>query len=144
MSDAFHSQPPEASHLPDKALSALEEEVASQIVDAALKVHRTLGPGLLESVYEACLRHELERRGYAVQSQITYPIHYEAITLETALRVDLLVQDLAIVELKAVEQVLPVHQAQLLTYMKLAHKRLGLLLNFNVPLMRDGIFRKVL
>lgn len=128
---------------PRKDLGVEEERLASVIVDAAIKVHSALGPGLLESVYEACLMHELRLRGHRVEAQVVLPIHYEGMTVESGLRLDLRVDGLAIVELKAVEKLLPVHEAQLLTYLKLARLRLGFLLNFNVPLMRDGIQRRV-
>lgn len=129
---------------PRKDLSQDEERVATLIVDAAIKVHRALGPGLLESVYEACLAHELRQRGLSVETQVPIPIHYEGMTLDGGLRLDLLVGGVAIVELKALEKVLPVHDAQLLTYLKLSNRRLGFLLNFNVPVMKNGIFRFVL
>jgi GxxExxY protein len=119
-------------------------EISKKIIDAAFAVHRALGPGLLESVYEACLCHELSKRGLAFQRQVILPIYYDGLEIESALRLDLLIENVVIVEVKAVEFVLPVHKAQLLTYMKLAHKRLGLLLNFNVPVMKDGIERMVL
>ncbi len=129
---------------PRKDLSSREEELAQIIVDAAIKVHRCLGPGLLESVYETCLRHELLQRGLKVDTQVQLPITYEGLKLEDALRLDLLVEDLAILEIKAVEEFHPVHEAQLLTYLKLAHKRLGFLINFNVSLLKDGLKRRVL
>jgi GxxExxY protein len=127
-----------------KDLSDAEEKIASVIVDAAIKVHTLLGPGLLESVYEACLTHELKTRKLKVSRQVILPIFYEGIEIESGLRLDLLVENLVIVELKAVEIILPVHEAQLLSYMRLSKKRIGFLLNFNVPLMRDGITRRVI
>ncbi len=120
------------------------ERVATQIVDAALKVHSTLGPGLLESVYEACLVHELERRGLSVRRQVAVPITYEDLRIDAGLRLDLLVEDQVIVELKAVEKLLPVFEAQVLTCLKLADRRLGLPINFNVSLIKDGIRRFIL
>jgi GxxExxY protein len=117
------------------------ERVATQIVDAAFKVHSTLGPGLLESVYETCLVHELEKRDLTVRKQITLPVIYDELRLDAGLRLDLLVEDRVIVELKAVERLLPVFEAQVLTYLKLTGKRLGLLINFNVPRIKDGIKR---
>jgi len=111
------------------------------VVDAAFKVHKTLGPGLLESVYERCLRHELGRRGIPHQSQLSLPVLYDGVLLEAGLRIDLLVDRKIVVELKAVEKIHPINTAQLLTYLKLTGLRLGLLLNFNVPLIRDGIRR---
>ncbi len=119
-------------------------ELSKVVVDAAFAVHNKLGPGLLESVYEVCLAHELEKRGLRLQRQIPVPIRYDGIQLDAGLRLDLLVENCLVVELKAVEELLPVHEAQLLTYLKLTGHRLGLLLNFNVPLIRDGIKRFVL
>ena len=115
------------------------ERVATHIVDAAFKVHSTLGPGLLESVYETCLVHELGKRDLTVQKQMTLPVIYDELHLDAGLRLDLSVEDRVIVELKAVERLLPVFEAQILTYLKLTGKRLGLLINFNVPRIKDGI-----
>ncbi|WP_373467363.1 GxxExxY protein [Geothrix sp. 21YS21S-4] len=129
---------------PRKDLSKEEEKVATLIVDAAIKVHRTLGPGLLESVYEACLAHELRQRGATVETQVLVPIRYENLTLDGGFRLDMLVDGIAIIELKMLEKLLPIHDAQLLTYLKLSSRRLGFLLNFNVPLMKSGISRFVL
>ncbi len=129
---------------PRKDLDEVEERLASSIVDAAVKVHATLGPGLLENVYETCLAHELEQRGHRVKKQVTLPIHYDTLTLDAGLRMDLVVDDLAVLELKSVACLLPVHHAQLLTHLKLSGLRLGFLLNFNVPLMREGVVRKIL
>ncbi len=120
------------------------EETAKEIVDAAMAVHMALGPGLLESVYEVCLCHELAQRGIAFESQVPLPISYKGVKLEAGLRLDLLVNQKVIVELKAVENTQPVHEAQLLTYLKLTGLRLGLLLNFNSALLRDGIKRMAL
>jgi len=128
------------THVP---VSSEVDATARAIVDAAIKVHKTLGPGLLESVYEACLYHELVQRGLRVERQVAVPIVYDGITLLEGLRLDLLVNNLVICELKAVESLQPVHQAQLLTQLRLSGKRLGLLLNFNVALMKDGIRRLV-
>ena len=125
-------------------IPASTEEVARQIVDAAFKVHVTLGPGLLESVYETCLVHELRKRGLRVSTQVTLPIEYDGLVIDSGLRLDLLVEDAVVVELKAAERLLPVHTAQILTYLKLTGHRLGLLINFNVPLIKDGIKRVVL
>jgi GxxExxY protein len=116
-------------------------EVARTVVDAAIKVHTSLGPGLLESVYEACLAHELGQRGHRVERQLSLPVHYDGMTVEAGLRLDLLVEQRLVVELKAVEVLLPIHTAQLLTYLKLGNYPLGLLLNFNVAHMKDGIKR---
>ncbi len=126
------------------ALHPRVEEVARQIVDAAVVVHRALGPGLLESVYEECLAFELTRRGLKVESQVRVPIIYEGHRIAADLKLDLLVEDCVVVEVKAVEQMHPVFEAQLLTYLKLSGHRLGLLVNFNVPLMKDGITRRIL
>jgi GxxExxY protein len=120
------------------------DEVARQIVDAALAVHRTLGPGLTEPVYEVCLCYELSQRGLSFRSQLPLPVIYKGIRLDAQLRLDLLVEDCVIVELKSVEHLLPVFEAQLLTYLKLSGKRLGLLINFNVPRLKDGIKRRAL
>ena len=117
------------------------DDLAKAVVDAAFRVHVTLGPGLLESAYQACLEIELERRGVAFLAQPVLPISYEGITIEGAYRIDLLVGDQLVVELKAIDHLLPVHSAQLLTYLRLSGKRLGLLINFNTPLIKDGIKR---
>ena len=120
------------------------EDVARQIVDAALCVHRAIGPGLIEEVYEVCLCHELSLRGLSFQSQLPVAVVYKGIRLDAKLRLDLMVQECVLVELKSVERLLPVFEAQLLTYLKLTGKRLGLLINFNVPLLKDGIKRMAL
>lgn len=120
------------------------ENLAKEVVDAVFKVHSQLGPGLLESAYEACLTHELRKRGELVESQVLLPIAYDDLKLDVGFRIDLLVGHEIIVELKAVEKMNPLYDAQLLTYLKLAHKRLGLLINFNVPLIKDGIRRVIL
>jgi GxxExxY protein len=118
-----------------------ENSVARQIVDAAYRVHTTLGPGLLESVYEPALAYELEKRGLRVARQRAVPAIYETVQIHTAFYADIVVEDLVIVEIKAVEMVAPVHKMQLLTYLKLADKRLGLLINFNVALIKHGVTR---
>jgi len=118
-----------------------ENEVARQVVDSAYRIHTKLGPGLLESVYEAALAYELGKRGLSVACQQAVPAVYEAIEIHTAFHADIVVEDSVIVEVKAVESVAPVHKKQLLTYLKLADKRLGLLINFNVYLIKDGITR---
>ena len=117
------------------------ERTAAAIVDSAFKVHKALGPGLLESVYEACLTHELTKRGHTLQRQLTLPIVYEDLRLESGLRLDLVVDGEIIVEIKAVERDAPVFLAQLMSYLRLANKRLGFLINFNVALIKEGIFR---
>jgi GxxExxY protein len=120
-----------------------ENEIAKVIVDAAYRVHVTLGPGLLESVYEAVLHHELRKRGLRVSRQQVLPVVYESVTLDEGFRTDLIIEDKVIVELKSVEEVAPVHKKQLLTYLRLADKRLGLLINFGDPLIKHGITRVV-
>jgi len=120
------------------------ERVAAAVLDAAFQVHRNLGPGLLESVYEVCLCRELSNRNVPFQCQAALPIVYDGVRLDAGLRLDLLVADLVVVELKSVEKMIPLFEAQLLTYLKLSGKRLGLLINFNVPLLKDGIKRLVI
>lgn len=117
------------------------EELARQVVDAGFRVHYTLGPGLLESAYEMCLCREFQMRGIDFQRQVSMPVVYEGLRLESGYQLDLLVGGEVIVELKAIEELLPVHKAQLLTYLKLTQKKLGLLINFNVPKIKDGIHR---
>ena len=111
------------------------------IIEAAMRVHTALGPGLLESAYESCLLHELRKIGLTVLSQVTLPIEYDGVMIDAGYRIDLLVADSVIVELKAIERVLPIHEAQLLSYLKLSNKSLGLLINFNVVHLKDGIKR---
>lgn len=118
-------------------------EISGQIVDAAIKVHSSLGPGLLESVYEVIIAFELKKRGLQVQRQVPVPIIYDAIRFEEGYRLDLLVEECVVVEIKSIDDVQPVHKKQLLTYLRLTRKPLGLLLNFNVNLMKDGITRIV-
>jgi GxxExxY protein len=120
------------------------ERVAKEVVDAAFNVHKVMGPGLLEAVYEACMVHELHRRGLKVETQVNVPISYEGARLAADLQLDMLVEEQVIVELKAVEKMNPVFQAQLLSYLRLRGLRLGLLINFTVPLIKDGIKRVVL
>jgi GxxExxY protein len=120
-----------------------ENEIARLIVDAAYQVHTTLGPGLLESVYEAVLAYELANRGLTVTRQQAIPVVYEQMSFDEGFRADLLVNDKVIVELKSVEKIAPVHQKQLLTYLRLADKRLGLLINFGEALIKNGITRVV-
>jgi GxxExxY protein len=116
-------------------------DVTGQIVDAAMKIHTRLGPGLLESAYEKCLLFELHRRGLRALHEVPLPIIYESVHIDVGYRIDLLVEDLVIVELKCVEKLLPVHKAQLLSYLKLSGKKIGLLLNFHVEHFKDGITR---
>ena len=118
-----------------------ENEIARILVDVAFKIHTTLGPGLLESVYETVLFYELTRRGLKVLRQVGIPLVYEGMLLEEAFRADLIVEDKVVVEIKSVEQIAPVHKKQLLTYLRLADKRLGLLINFGEALIKDGITR---
>ncbi len=120
-----------------------DDEISGAVVDAAMKVHSALGPGLLESAYEACLRRELESRGLSVEHQVPVPVRYDGITVDAGYRLDLLVEGRVIVELKSVKAIEAIHRAQLLTYLKLSGKRLGLLINFNVVHLRSGIKRMV-
>jgi GxxExxY protein len=117
------------------------DEIAAKIVDAAFAVHTTLGPGLLETVYEICLLYELKKRGLKANRQVSLPVVYDNLRLDAGLRLDLIVEDRVIVELKAVEALLPVHKAQVLTYLKLSGHRLGLPVNFNSELIKRGIQR---
>jgi GxxExxY protein len=128
----------------NKVIPAELNRISGAIVDAAYKVHTALGPGLLESVYEICLAHEVRKAGLGLETQVKLPVTYDGITFESALKLDLLVESRVIVELKSVESLLPVHEAQLLTYLKLTEKRVGLLINFNVPVIRQGIKRLAL
>ena len=120
-----------------------ENQIATLILDGAFKIHKTLGPGLLESVYEATLDFELRKRGLRVIRQIGLPVHYEGIKLDLGFRVDLIIDDKVIIEIKSVEELAPVHKKQLLTYLRLTDLRLGLLINFNVELMKHGIQRVI-
>ena len=120
-----------------------ENEIATIVVDSAFKIHNALGPGLFESVYEAVLDFELQKRGLRVAQQVGLPVYYEGVRLELGFRVDLIVDNKVIVEIKSVETLAPVHQKQLLTYVRLMDLRLGLLINFNVALIKDGIRRVV-
>jgi GxxExxY protein len=118
--------------------------ITEQIIGAAIEVHRALGPGLLESAYEECLCHELRLRSVPFERQRPLPVEYKGIKLECGYRPDLLVADAVVVEIKAIESIEPIHEAQLLTYLKLGGWKLGLLINFNVPVLKDGIRRRVL
>lgn len=124
-------------------IPAETERVAKEVVDAAYAVHTALGPGLLESVYETCLLRELALRKLAFKHQVELPILYKGVTMRAGLRLDVVVEDRVVVELKALDAVLAVHEAQLLSYLRLSGHRLGLLINFNVPLIKDGIRRMV-
>ena len=122
----------------------IEEQLTEQIIGAAIEVHRELGPGLLESAYEQCFCHELHLRGLAFQCQVDLPVTYKGLKLDCGYRLDVLVADSVVIELKSVEQILPIHQAQLLTYLRLTRKKVGLLINFNVTVLKNGIIRRVL
>ena len=119
-------------------------EVTDGIIGASIEVHRALGPGLLESAYEECLCYELEVRGIPIQRQVPLPVVYKGIQLDCGYRMDVVIDDLVVLELKAVDRLLPIHEAQLLTYLRLRRCPVGLLINFNVPVLKDGIRRKVL
>jgi GxxExxY protein len=124
-------------------LKLTENEISKVVVDAAYKIHSTLGPGLLETVYEVVLARELQKRGLAVVRQQPIPVVYEGVTFDEGFRADLMVEERVIVELKSVESITPVHKKQLLTYLRLADKRLGLLINFGAVYIKDGISRVV-
>ena len=113
------------------------------VLDAAFKVHTQLGPGLLESAYRICLQHELIKAGHHVESEVSLPVVYDGVKLDAGYRIDLLVNECVVVELKTIDRILPIHEAQLLSYLKLSGKALGLLLNFNVAHLRNGIKRLV-
>ncbi len=116
-------------------------DITGKIIECAIKVHKVLGPGLLESTYEVCLAHELKKAGLRVETQVFLPVVYDGIELDAGYRLDILVEDKVIVELKTVENIQPIHKAQTLTYLKLANKKIGLLINFNVALLKNGIKR---
>ena len=124
--------------------SEKEEFIAKKIVDAAYAVHKNLGPGLLEKIYEVCFCHELTKRDLEYKRQIDIPIKYDNITFDEGLRLDVLVEDLIICELKAVDQMNPVWEAQILSHMKLTHKHIGFLINFNAPIIKMGIKRFII
>ena len=128
-------------HLP---LSEKEEMIAKHIVDAAFKVHKNLGPGLVEKIYEACFCHELSKTGTPYQRRVVVPILYDGVILDEVLRLDVLVDGLVICEFKAVDEMNPIWEAQLITYLKLTKRRLGFLINFNVTLIKKGIKRIIL
>jgi GxxExxY protein len=127
----------------EKLLSTEKEEIGKEVVNAAFKVHKSLGPGLFEKVYEVCLCHELRKRGLNVERRLDIPIVYDGITFEEGLRLDLLVEDKVVIELKAVDMVNPVWEAQIISHLMLTGKRLGFLINFNVALIKHGIRRYV-
>jgi len=119
------------------------EELAKVLVDAIVRVHKALGPGLLESAYQACLAHELRKRGLGVACEAQLPVRYDGLEIEAGYRIDMLVEEEIIVENKSVQALAPIHEAQLLTYLKLSGRRLGFLINWNVALIKDGIKRMV-
>ena len=127
-----------------KLLSKREESIAGKIVDPAFTVHKVLGPGLLEKVYEVCFCHELAKRELKYQRQVDLPIKYDGMVFDEGLRLDVLVEDLIVCELKAVDEMNPVWKAQILSHLKLTGKRLGFLINFNEPLIKNGINRIIL
>jgi GxxExxY protein len=119
------------------------EELGNIVIGAAIKVHRALGPGLLESAYQKCLDYELRKMGLRVDCELALPIQYEAVSIDAGYRIDMIVEEMIIIENKTAERLLPIHEAQLLTYLKMKGCRLGYLLNWNVPMLRDGIKRLV-
>lgn len=121
-----------------------QDPLTYEIIGGAIEVHKALGPGLLESVYEECLAIELEDRGLGVQRQVPVPVSFKGRQIDLAYRMDMLVNDLVVLELKAIEKLMPVHEVQLMTYMRLANKKTGLLINFHTPYLRDSIVRRVL
>jgi len=121
----------------------IHEGLTEQVIGAAMEVHKALGPGLLESIYEECLCHELRLRELKFQRQLSVPVIYKGVSLDCGYRLDLIVEDIVILELKCIERVLAIHEAQLLTYLKLMDKPVGFIINFNVPVLRQGIIRKV-
>jgi GxxExxY protein len=122
----------------------LDEDLTKEVIGAAIDVHRHLGPGLLESAYEVCLCHELKSRGIPFVCQVPLPISFKGVNLDCAYRIDVCVDNRIILELKSIEKVTDLHRAQLLTYLRLSGKKVGLLLNFNVPVLKDGIVRMAL
>jgi GxxExxY protein len=125
-------------------MALLSEKLTEEIIGAAIAVHKAMGPGLLESVYEVCLAHELIKRDLRAERQVEVPVKYDSVTLDCGFRIDLLVNDEVVIELKAVEKLQPIHEAQLMTYLRLSGKRVGLIINFNSLRFRDGIIRRVL
>lgn len=125
-------------------VSTKEDQIGKVIVDSAFAVHQILGAGLLENIYEVCFCHELSKRNVSFKRQVVVPIIYDGLRFDEGFRVDVLVEDLVICELKSVEGINPTHMAQILTYLKLLNKRLGYLINFNVPLIKNGIKRVVI
>ena len=119
-------------------------QITEAIIGAAIEVHRNMGPGLLESAYQACLAHEISIRGLSFKQELSLPLDYKGVSLDCGYRLDFLVEKAVVVELKAVDELLPVHKAQLLTYLKLTRCKVGLLINFNVPVLTNGVKRMVL
>lgn len=136
--------PTSESSLEPKSSRLLYEELTGNIIAAAVDVHRELGPGLLESAYQACLCHEFALRHLAFRSEVALPVEYKRIRLDCGYRMDFVVEDKVAIELKSVDRLLPIHQAQLMTYLRLSKMRVGLLINFNVRVLRDGLVRTVL
>lgn len=127
----------------DILFSMSDNELSSKIIGAAIEVHKQLGPGLLESTYETCLAFELRQQGFLVQSQVPLPVVYKEIKLDAAYRLDIMVENRIVIEVKSVDELAPIHLAQMLTYLKLSGRKLGLLINFNVPKLVDGLKRVV-
>ena len=131
--------------LPQRTQSSTEgsgiNQITEAIIGAAMKVHSALGPGLLEKAYEVCLAHELTKRGFKVQTQVELPVIYDGVRVELGYRIDLLVNDMVVVELKCAEKIIPVFEAQIISYLKLSGKRVGLLINFHVRHLKDGVRR---
>jgi len=127
----------------EQSRELMQASITEKIIGAAIEVHRALGPGLLESAYEACLVHELASMGLAVAEQVELPVMYKGKRVDCAFRMDLIVEGVVVVEVKAVESLAPIHEAQLITYLKLSGLRVGLLINFNVRVLKDGIKRRV-
>lgn len=130
------------SHVID--LSLPENKITQELMDCFLRIHKIMGPGLLESIYEECLCHEMTRRNLAFERQKELPLTYDGTPLNTSLRLDIVVENTIIIEVKSVDTLMPVHEAQLLTYLKMAQMKIGLLVNFNVPLIKHGVKRFVL
>lgn len=132
------------TYVTKKESPLLQKELTEQIIAAAIEVHRALGPGLLESIYAICLAHELSLRQLAFEQEKTLPIEYKGLRVDSNYRLDFIVDNKVVVELKSIDIILPVHEAQLLTYLKLTGCKVGLLINFNVPVLKQGIIRRVL
>ena len=142
--DAEHAERSKAMIADALAEDYVDDPVTREVIGAAITVHQALGPGLLESAYQTCLAHEIRKRGFRAETEVHLPVSYDGMKLDCGYRLDIVVGDAVIVEVKAVESVMSVHLAQLLTYLRLAGKSRGLLLNFNVTLLKNGIYRRVL